>query len=53
MTLWVDKATFLVRRIDAQHKFTGFRTEETTTYDPVVNAQITDELLEFDPPKQK
>jgi hypothetical protein len=53
MTLWIDKKTFLVRRIDTQTKFGYFRTEKTTTYDPVIDGEITDKMLEFDPPKQK
>ena len=52
VTLWIDKATFLVRRIDEQGKFDNFRTEVTTTYDPVIDGEITDKMLEFDPPKR-
>ena len=50
MTIWVDKNTFLVRRIDSQKKFDDFRTERTTTYEPVINGEISDKMLEFDPP---
>ncbi len=53
ITLWIDKKSYLVRRVDGQTKFDNFRTEETTTYDPVVDGEITDKMLEFDPPKQK
>ena len=53
MTLWLDKQTFLVRRIDLTMKLTGFRTETTTTYEPVINEEIADKLLKFDPPKAK
>jgi hypothetical protein len=53
MTIWIDKKTFLVRRIDSQKKFDAFRTEETTSYDPVFDEEIPDKKLEFDPPKQK
>ena len=52
MTLWVDKKTFLVRRIDSQIKFDNFSTQETTTYKPVIDGEVTDKMLEFDPPKQ-
>jgi outer membrane lipoprotein-sorting protein len=51
MTLWIDKKTFLVRRIDSKVKFDTFSTEETTTYDPVIDVEIPDKALEFDPPK--
>jgi outer membrane lipoprotein-sorting protein len=50
-TLWIDKKKFLVRRIDSKKKFDKFSTEETTTYDPVINDEIPDKALEFDPPK--
>ncbi len=53
MTVWIDKKTFLVRRIDDQTKFADFRTEATTTYDPAIDEEILDKKLEFDPPKGK
>jgi outer membrane lipoprotein-sorting protein len=53
ITLWIDKKPYLVRRVDEQVKFANFRIEQTTTYDPVINGEITDKMLEFDPPKQK
>ena len=52
ITLWIDKTSYLVRRVDEQAKFDDFRTEQTTTYDPVIDGKITDEMLEFDPPVQ-
>jgi outer membrane lipoprotein-sorting protein len=52
-TVWIDKKTFLVRRIDSQKKFDKFRAEETTTYDPVVNEEVPDRALEFNLPKNK
>jgi len=52
ITLWIDKKSYLVRRIDEQAKFDNFRTETTTTYDPTVDGKITDKMLEFDPPIQ-
>jgi outer membrane lipoprotein-sorting protein len=52
-TIWIDKKTFLVRRIDAQMKFDDFRTEETTSYEPAVDEEIPDKMLAFDPPEQK
>jgi hypothetical protein len=53
ITLWIDKKTFLVRRIETQSKFDNFRTEQTTTYDPVIDGAITDKMLKFDPPEEK
>jgi outer membrane lipoprotein-sorting protein len=52
-TLWIDKKSYVVRRIDEQEKFDNFRTEETTTYEPIIDEKITDEMLEFAPPVQK
>jgi outer membrane lipoprotein-sorting protein len=52
-TLWIDQKTFLVRRIDEQNKFDDFRTEQTTTYDPVTDQVIPDKKLDFDPTKPK
>jgi len=51
-TMWVDKEMFLVRRIDAQNGSGDFRAEETTTYQPVINGEIADKLLQFDPPRR-
>ena len=53
ITLWIDKKSYLVRRIDEQATFDTFRTQMMTTYEPVIDGEITDELLEFDPPQQK
>jgi RNA polymerase sigma factor (sigma-70 family) len=53
ITLWIEKQSYLVRRIDEQARFPDFRTEQTTTYDPIIDKKITDRLLEFDPPAPK
>ena len=53
VTVWIDKKSFLVRRIDADKKFDNFRTEDTTTYEPVIDGEIPDKVLAFDPPKAK
>jgi outer membrane lipoprotein-sorting protein len=53
MTVWIDKQSHLVRRIDTQMQPNNVRIEETTTYDPVVDADIADDLLKFDSPEQK
>jgi hypothetical protein len=50
ITLWIDKQSYLVRRIDERIKSDGFRIERTTTYDPAINGKISDKMLEFDPP---
>jgi len=53
ITLWIAKDSYLVWRIDKQKAFDNFRTETTTTYDPVIDEKITDQMLDFDPPVQK
>jgi hypothetical protein len=52
-TVWVEQKTFLVRRIEFESTFPSFRTQETTTYEPVVDKPVAQELLEFNPPLQK
>jgi outer membrane lipoprotein-sorting protein len=49
-TLWIDKSTFLLRRIDEETQFDNFRTESTTTYEPLIDERIADKQLKFDPP---
>ena len=49
-TLWIDKATFLLRRLDHQARFESFRTGETTIYDPAMELPIPEKNLRFDPP---
>lgn len=50
-TLWIDKETFLLRRIDSPMTLPNFRIEDTTTYEPVINEEVSDTALEFDHPK--
>jgi hypothetical protein len=52
VTLWLEKATFLIRKIELKWEFDTFFIEETTTYDPVVNGEVTEALLAFDPPSR-
>ena len=46
-SLWIDKTTYLLRRIDEASTFPGFRTEDTTIYSPQVDTAISSEELEF------
>lgn len=50
ITVWIDKQSYLVRRIDEQHMLGNIRVEQTTTYEPSFVEKITDKMLEFDPP---
>jgi outer membrane lipoprotein-sorting protein len=51
ITLWIDRGTLLVRRIEHQTQFETFRTEQVTEYEPAVGVTIADEELRFDPPE--
>ena len=44
ITLWIDKKTFLLRRIDEPHK--------TTTYDPAIDEKVPENSLNFNPQKK-
>ena len=53
MTLWIDKRTFLVRRIAERDKLDFLtRVETTTTYDPIIDDVVPDEKLAFDFPQK-
>jgi hypothetical protein len=51
-TLWVEKGSFLLRRIEQQDRFSTFRTDDVTTYEPRVGVRITEDQLRFDPPAE-
>jgi hypothetical protein len=50
LTFWVDRGTFLIRRIESRTRFETFSTEKVTTYRPEVDVAVSDEELAFDPP---
>ncbi|MEH6556352.1 MAG: hypothetical protein V7708_01060 [Oceanicoccus sp.] len=52
-TLWIDKKTFLLRKISREQLFDDFRAQETTTYIPNLNGEVTNDLLKFNPPKRE
>lgn len=49
-TVWIDRGTFLLRRIDTRLRAAAFSADETTTYDPVVG-DVPEALLAFRPPE--
>jgi hypothetical protein len=52
MTLWIDKSTFLLLRIDERRdQFADSFTEETTTYHPRINEPIAPGFLTFASPE--
>lgn len=50
MTVWIEKQTYLIRRIDQRMKVEDFVVETTTTYTPVLDGDVPEKMLKFDPP---
>lgn len=53
LVLWIDRATFLLRRIDEQTQFASFGTTSTTTYEPLIDAPIAEGQLAFGAPEKE
>ena len=49
-TLWVEKRRFLILRIDRWTEIPDGTVEETMTFDPVLDGEVTEKMLAFDPP---
>jgi hypothetical protein len=49
-TLWIEKGGLLIRRIDRRIEIPAGSVDETTTYDPVLDGEVTEKMLAFDPP---
>lgn len=49
-TIWIDKARFLILRLDDTHKFDDYDTERTTRYSPEIDVDIPDVELTFNLP---
>lgn len=52
LTLWIDRESLLLRRLEEGSRFDTFRTEKVTYYDSQTDVSI-DEQFEFDPPAQQ
>jgi outer membrane lipoprotein-sorting protein len=52
-TLWIEKKSFLLRRIEVQGQIPNGRTESTTDYAPEIDLPIPPDLLKFDPPQEE
>lgn len=50
LTVWIDRGTLLVRRIEEDVRFETFRTECVTEYEPQAGVAVRDGELAFDPP---
>ncbi|MCE9526753.1 MAG: DUF2092 domain-containing protein [Planctomycetales bacterium] len=53
MTLWIDKNSYLLRRVNRPERAEGWTSEETTTYDPVIDGKVEAAMLKFEPPINK
>ncbi|HOF38858.1 MAG TPA: hypothetical protein PLD73_02205 [Candidatus Hydrogenedentes bacterium] len=52
-TVWIDRATFLVRRIDAEHIAPDYSTTDCTVYFPELNPELADQELLLNAPASK
>lgn len=50
VTLWIDRATYLLRKVEEARTLDSYRSTRTTTYAPEVNVEVTAEQLAFNPP---
>jgi len=50
VTVWVDRTSLLLRKVEERRTLSNYRTVTTTTYEPVVDVEIPAEALAFDPP---
>ncbi|MGE5235534.1 MAG: hypothetical protein ACM3O7_04180 [Acidobacteriota bacterium] len=50
ITLWIDRSSFLLRKVEESRTLDTYRSETTTTYTPEVNVAVPDEQLTFSPP---
>lgn len=50
ISLWIDKQSLLIRRIDLKMRVKGDVAEYTTTYEPSIDQEVPDDKLRLDPP---
>ena len=50
-TIWIDKQSYLVRRVDESNVYDSFRSDTVTTYNPEINVEIPSRLLDFGVPE--
>jgi outer membrane lipoprotein-sorting protein len=51
ITLWIDRATLLLRKVEDRKTFSTYTSESVTTYSPEIDLEIPPEQLTFTPPK--
>jgi hypothetical protein len=50
-TVWLDRNSYLLLCIEETVPFAGFSTEQRTTYEPVVDGDLAEDLLVFGAPR--
>ena len=48
--VWIERGTFLVRRIDEEHAFPDFTTTDRTVYSPELNPELPDDVFRLRAP---
>jgi len=52
ITLWIDRATLLLRKVEDRKTFDTYTSESITTYIPEIDVEIPPEQLTFNPPQK-
>lgn len=53
LTIWIEKKSFLIRRVDDEVDLGDTHIQQTVLYNPSINRKVDDSLLEFNPPMKK
>ncbi len=53
VTLWIDRATYLLRKVEENRTFDTYHSETTTTYTPEVNVEVPAAELAFGAPAEQ
>ena len=51
ITLWIDRATFLLRKVEDRKTFATYNSESITTYKPEIDVEIPPEQCAFNAPE--
>jgi hypothetical protein len=51
ITLWIDRATLLLRKVEDRKTFSTYTSESVTTYSPEIDIEIPPDQLTFKPPQ--
>ena len=53
LTLWIDRATYLLRKVEEKRTLETYRSESTTTYTPEINVVLPAADLAFGAPEEQ